>query len=148
MAEVDRIERDVVVKAAPDRVWAALTTARGLAGWFGDVAEIDLRPGGTARFGWTRLGQTVHAVVDAVDPPHRFAFRWALQPDTPVDAGPTTHVAFTLLPVAGGTRIRVVETGFAALPDDIRTHHFDENTAGWQSELADLVAYLQDPPAA
>ena len=34
------------VAAPPGQVWAALTTAEGLAAWFGDQATIDLRPGG------------------------------------------------------------------------------------------------------
>ena len=35
-----------------------------------------------------------------------------------------------------------------ALPDDIREHHFQENTAGWQSEMADLATYLEGQSAA
>ena len=47
MAFPDRIERTVHVPQPPARVWAALTTAEGLAGWFGDEARIDLREGGS-----------------------------------------------------------------------------------------------------
>src|ERR1700691_4043378 len=38
----DRIERTVELAHSPARVWAALTTAEGLAAWFGDEATIDL----------------------------------------------------------------------------------------------------------
>ena len=48
MAFPDRIERTVEIAHSPAKVWAALTTAEGLAGWFGDRAAIDLRPGGSA----------------------------------------------------------------------------------------------------
>jgi uncharacterized protein YndB with AHSA1/START domain len=41
----DRIERTVELAHPPGAVWAALTTAEGLAAWFGDEAAIDLRPG-------------------------------------------------------------------------------------------------------
>nr|WP_207930966.1 SRPBCC domain-containing protein [Streptomyces sp. 8K308] len=44
----DRSERVVVLRHPIERVWATLTTAEGLSGWFGSVAEIDLRPGGRA----------------------------------------------------------------------------------------------------
>ena len=42
----DHIERTVELAAPLGQVWAALTTAEGLAAWFGDEATIDLRPAG------------------------------------------------------------------------------------------------------
>ena len=39
----DRIERTVELAHPPAKVWAALTTAEGLAAWFGEEAAIDLR---------------------------------------------------------------------------------------------------------
>ena len=50
----DRIERTVEIAHPPAEVWAALTTAEGLSAWFGQVARIDLRPGGSA---WMRAGR-------------------------------------------------------------------------------------------
>src|SRR5438445_737805 len=44
----DRIERTMELAHPPGKVWAALTTAEGLAAWFGDEADIDLRAGGPA----------------------------------------------------------------------------------------------------
>jgi uncharacterized protein YndB with AHSA1/START domain len=41
----DWIEREVLIEASRERVWAALTEAPLVAEWFGDSAEIDLRPG-------------------------------------------------------------------------------------------------------
>jgi uncharacterized protein YndB with AHSA1/START domain len=46
MAFPDRIERTVQIAHPPGVVRAALTTAEGLAAWFGQEAAIDLRPGG------------------------------------------------------------------------------------------------------
>ena len=43
----DQIERETVIAAPVERVWALLTEAEHLGRWFGDAgAEIDLRPGG------------------------------------------------------------------------------------------------------
>jgi uncharacterized protein YndB with AHSA1/START domain len=42
----DRTERTVELAHPPITVWAALTTAEGLAAWFGNEVAIDLRPGG------------------------------------------------------------------------------------------------------
>ena len=46
----DRIERTMELAHPLASVWAALTTAEGLAAWFGEEADIDLRPGGAWRF--------------------------------------------------------------------------------------------------
>lgn len=139
----DRIERQVVVPAPIERVWRAITSADELARWFGDIAEIDLTVGGSARFGWSDHGRTFEAVIEAVEPPARLAFRWAVLPDTAVDESPSTLVEYTLETVEDGTRVRVLETGFADLPDEIHREHLDENTAGWKAELTDLLGYLR-----
>ena len=49
MAFPDRIERTVALARPPQVVWLALTTAEGLAAWFGAQATIDLRPGSARR---------------------------------------------------------------------------------------------------
>ncbi|GII95191.1 hypothetical protein Ssi02_54220 [Sinosporangium siamense] len=86
-----------------ERVWAALTTAQGLSRWFGSIAEIDLRPGGRAFFRWDDLDEESVATIALVDPPHRFAFRWAIE-GMPEGDAPQTLVDFTLEPVPDGTR--------------------------------------------
>ena len=45
---VDEIRRELVVEAPIEQVWEALTTPEHLRKWFGDSAEVDLRPGGRA----------------------------------------------------------------------------------------------------
>ena len=136
----DRIERTVEVAHPPDAVWAALTTAEGLGTWFGDEATIDLRPGGAAQMSWTG-GPTADMRVERVEEPTVFAFTWHIY-GLPEDDPRRTHVEFTLEPVDGGTRLTVVETGFAQLPEDLYTTAYDGNTRGWARELDDLVAYL------
>jgi hypothetical protein len=44
LARATCIERTVEVAHAPAKVWAALSTAEGLAVWFGNEASIDLHP--------------------------------------------------------------------------------------------------------
>ncbi|MFQ5967221.1 MAG: SRPBCC domain-containing protein [Acidimicrobiia bacterium] len=139
----DQIERTITVSATPDLVWAALTTEEGMSAWFGDIAKIDLRPGGDALFGWTDDGKSYQAVIEKVEPHTRFAFRWAANPDTPVDEGPSTLVEFLIATEEGGTRITVVESGFASFPEAVRDWHVQENTMGWKSELDELVTYVE-----
>jgi uncharacterized protein YndB with AHSA1/START domain len=141
MAFPDRIERTVEISQPPAKVWAALTTADGLAAWFGDQATIDLRPGGAAQLKWTSEGHTADIRVERVEEPSAFGFTWPIY-GLPDDDPRRTYVEFTLEPVAAGTRLTVTESGFSQLPEDAYRKAFDGNTQGWASELGELVAYL------
>jgi uncharacterized protein YndB with AHSA1/START domain len=136
----DRIERTVEIAHPPSKVWAALTTADGLGGWFGDEAAIDLRPGGSARMSWNH-GFTVEMRVERVEEPTVFGYTWQIS-GLPEDDPRRTYVEFTLEPAGAGTRLTVVETGFAQLPEDVHRKAFEDNTEGWASELSELAGYL------
>jgi uncharacterized protein YndB with AHSA1/START domain len=144
----DWIEREVLIEASLERVWAVLTDAQQVAGWFGDFAEIDPRPGGRAAFGWAPGG--VHlAVIQRVEPPSLFSYRWARLPDAEPGEGNSTLIEFTLTEVFAGTLIRVVETGFASLhaSEQEQDKAVQESTARWVAELAELKDYAERPPA-
>jgi uncharacterized protein YndB with AHSA1/START domain len=136
----DRIERTVELAHPPGKVWAALTTAEGLAAWFGNEATIDLRPGGSAWMKWAD-GPTADMCVERVEEPAVFGFTWHIY-GLPDDDPRRTYVEFTLEPAGAGTRLTVVETGFAQLPADAYRKAYDGNTQGWASELAELAGYL------
>jgi uncharacterized protein YndB with AHSA1/START domain len=138
----DALEREIVIDAPASVVWSIVTEARHLAGWFSDEAEIDLRPGGRILLTWHGHG-AYEGRVETVDPPRRFAFRWQTR-ETEFSETNTTFVVMTLEPEARGTRLRVVESGFAALPwpDDARARYAGENEKGWLSELDELRDYI------
>jgi uncharacterized protein YndB with AHSA1/START domain len=136
----DRIERTVELGHPPGKVWAALTTAEGLGTWFGNEATIDLRPGGAARMRWAN-GTAVEMRVERVEEPTVFAFTWPIY-GLPEDDPRRTYVEFTLQPAGEGTRLTVVESGFAQLPEDAYRKAYDGNTDGWAKELAELADYL------
>lgn len=136
----DHIERMAELDHPPAAVWAALTTDEGLGAWFGEEATIDLRPGGSARMSWTD-GFTVDMRVERVEEPTAFGFTWQIF-GMPKNDPRRTYVEFTLEPVGAGTRLRVVETGFAQLPDDAYRVGFDAHTEGWAKELGELVNHL------
>ena len=140
MAFPDRIERTVEIAHPPAAVWAALTTAEGLGTWFGDQATIDLRPGGSGQLKWAS-GDRARLQVERVEEPTVFGFTWHIN-GLPEDDPRRTYVEFTLLPVGAGTRLTVVESGFAQLPGDAHRTAYDGNTTGWASELGELVQYL------
>jgi uncharacterized protein YndB with AHSA1/START domain len=137
----DRIERTLEIAHPPVDVWAAITTAEGLGAWFGnEEATIDLRPGGSASMRWTG-GHSVTMRVERVEEPTAFGFTWPMD-GLPDDDPRRTYVEFTLEPVGAGTRLTVVETGFAQLSDDAYLKEYEAHTQGWTSELGELVDYL------
>jgi uncharacterized protein YndB with AHSA1/START domain len=146
----ERIEREIVIGASPERVWSALTEAEHLGRWFGDAgAEVDLRPGGKIVCTWREHG-TAHAVIERLERPRLFSMRWALEPDAEPRPGNSTLVEFTLVPEAGGrTRLTVVESGFHELDgtDAERARHVELNTGGWKAELEELREYVERQPA-
>jgi uncharacterized protein YndB with AHSA1/START domain len=137
----DRIERTIELAHPPAKVWAALTTAEGLGSWFGNEAGIELRPGGKAWMRWKENEYSADMRVERVEEPHVFGFTWHIY-GLPEGDPRRTYVEFTLEPVAAGTRLTVVESGFAQLTEDAHTTAFDGNTRGWASELGELVDYL------
>jgi uncharacterized protein YndB with AHSA1/START domain len=143
----DHIERTIELAHPPARVWSALTTAEGLAAWFGDRAEIDLRPGGAGRLAWTAEGHRQDLRIERVEEPRVFGFTWRVE-GLPDDDPRRTYVEFTLEPTDSGTRLHLTESGFAQLGPDEHSSAHGGNTAGWAHELADLAAHLDAVHAA
>lgn len=134
----DEVRKQLDIEAPIQRVWDALTTPEGLLAWFPSVgAEIELRPGGRLSLVWA--DDADEGVVDAVEPPRRFVFRWR-----PVGSDrPFTTVAFSLGDLGGRTRLTLVESGFASLPDRMRRRSWEGNDRGWSEELAELKTALE-----
>jgi uncharacterized protein YndB with AHSA1/START domain len=144
---LEQIERETTIDAPVERVWAVLTEPEHVGGWFADAgAEIDLRPGGAMRLSWAEYG-SVRARVEVVEPPRRFAYRWTAHfaGDAEPAAGNSTLVEFMLTPEGGGTRLRVIESGFDALTTSAEAaerNHAD-NTSGWKEMTRRLADYAQ-----
>ena len=141
----DRIERIEMLPVARERVWDAIT--KHLSQWFDIVRDIDLRVGGTINFTSENELSPYPAVIETIEPLHCFAFRWASHafshPHLKLPPTATTLVTFTLEEVAEGTRLTLVESGFASLPDAFQAQSHQDNLGGWQSELPKLGVYLQ-----
>ncbi|MER7752136.1 SRPBCC family protein [Kitasatospora sp. NPDC097643] len=146
----DSIEREIVIAAPRERVWEILTQAEFLGAWFGNgtPVELDLRPGGRIVFDHGVHG-TLPARIERVERPDVFSYRWSQGPagEEPGE-GNSTLVEFTLAPVLGGTRLRMVESGFATLAmptGDVRDRH-RQNGAGWDRKLPELAAAAEKLP--
>jgi uncharacterized protein YndB with AHSA1/START domain len=144
----EQIERETVIAAPVERVWALLTDAEHLGRWFGDAgAELDLRPGGALSLSWERYGTVRGRVVD-VEAPRRFSYRWSVLResfDSEPAEGNSTLVEFTLHAEGDGTRLRVVESGFDKLFADPakQGERAEDNRKGWASELDELRDYAE-----
>ena len=86
-------------------------------------------------------GHTADMRIERVEEPTVFGYTWHIY-GLPDDDPRRTYVEFTLEPVSAGTRLTVVESGFAQLPDDVYHKAFDANAGGWAKELGELAAYL------
>jgi uncharacterized protein YndB with AHSA1/START domain len=137
----DRIEHEIRIDAAITRVWEVLTTGEHVGVWFGigEPASIDLRPGGELVIVHNRSAHgRLLGRVEAVQEPRYFAYRWSHDPaGQPPDAHNSTMVEFHLSAEGHGTRLHLVESGFAALagPEQFRRQRHDQNSLGWQDRI-------------
>ncbi|MDQ1547595.1 MAG: hypothetical protein QOH69_2499 [Actinomycetota bacterium] len=145
MSELN-VTRTVHINAHRSAVWAAITEPELISEWFGDTAELDLRVGGAGVMGWSEWGN-FRFVVEEIDEPNAFAFRWARDTDADPVKGNSTLVRFVLDDQDGGTRLTVLETGWEEFEGDVATG-MKENSAGWIAELDELVAFLDKQDSA
>lgn len=130
------IEKELFIRATPERVFRALTEKAELEAWFVKEATIDLRVGGAMRLFWGP--ETVEGTFLDVDPPRRLVFTWD---ERPAIAGVTTS-AFTLTAEGEGTRLHLVHSGFGSGAAWDRL--FGNINGGWDEELQKLRAYLEE----
>lgn len=130
---VDRIERDTLIAAPIERVWP-LVTEPGF--WAADEPNLT---GAAAVEGESTVARhTDHGAfpvrVEKVRPPTYVAYRWVSAfPGEELREENSTLVEFTLTPEGDKTRLRVVESGFAALPtpEENRANVVKDHSKGW-----------------
>lgn len=144
----DSIEKEIVVRASKERVYAALTTPEQFVKWFAAGVEGTFGAGERPILDFGEYG-CFKILVIAADPHDYFAYRCV--PGSifcpqgflgDVLDEPNTLVEFRLETVAEGTRIRVKESGIASLPADVIEKTLDGNDAGWAFMLGRLEEYL------
>ena len=120
------------------RVWEIVTTPEHMGRWFGDAGAE--QAGDVITMRWEEHGTAELRVVRS-EAPRVFAYRW----DANVPDIGDTLVEFTLTPEGDGTRLRVVESGWASLATSAseRERLREGNVGGWEHELGDLERYAQ-----
>ena len=144
----DRIEKTTLIRAPIDKVWRAISDHREFGAWF----KVDLD--GPFVAGQRSTGKMTYpgvegfpwlAWVTVVEEPHRLAFEWTPGPVVPADpeTAPRTLVEFRLQPEGDATRLQIIESGFDALPEPLRTSALRSNTEGWDIQTENVRKYAE-----
>ena len=134
------------IAARPSIVFEAMTTAEGVAAWFGPDelpvvrAEMDARVGGAYRVHFRTLdGQDHEARGEFLElvPPRRIVMSWSWAVGgVPEERGRTSRVEIELTPIATGTELTFTH---AALWDEASEK---SHARGWAGALDKLVRHL------
>jgi uncharacterized protein YndB with AHSA1/START domain len=136
------IGREVLIEAPVEVVWRTVTEPDQMSQWFADRVDLVVEPGAHGYMNFGDQGGPV--VVETVDPPTRFSFRWNYPREEEPEVGNSMLVEFTLTPVGEErTHLRVVESGHELRdwPDSEKQRYADEHQHGW-GEFLDRLAAL------
>jgi uncharacterized protein YndB with AHSA1/START domain len=149
---IDRIEKQIELKAPVARVWRALTNHLEFGEWFRVKIEAPFVPGEVSRGHITHPGYEHlkwEAVVKAMEPERLFSFTWhpyAIDPKMDYSSEPQTLVEFRLEATAQGTRLTVTESGFEKIPAGRRPEAFRMNEGGWAQQMKNIERHVADKP--
>jgi uncharacterized protein YndB with AHSA1/START domain len=156
---MDRIEKEVVLRAPLARVWQAISNADEFGQWFGVRFDGPFVEGAAvtgvitpttvdedvARAQEPHAGKSDTWQIVAIEPQRRLAFRWhpyAVESGADYAQEPTTLVEFTLAETDDGVLLRIVESGFDRIPADRRVAAFEGNSEGWAAQTELVRKYL------
>ncbi|HEX7077852.1 MAG TPA: SRPBCC family protein [Candidatus Eisenbacteria bacterium] len=148
----DRIEKEVLLRAPRSRVWRALTDSKEFGSWFQALFTEPFRLGARTKGRITYPGYehlVLEFAIEKIEPERLFSFRWhpnALDPNVDYSKEPMTLVEFTLEDAEGGTRLRLVESGFDAIPIERRAAALKSNDGGWTQQMVAIEGYLRKNP--
>jgi len=155
----DRIEKKILLRAARERVWRAISDAKQFGSWFGVKFEGQFAAGArmTGKIVPTTVeaesgerknpheGMAFECLVDRVEPMRLFSLRWhplAVEPGVDYSKEPTTLVEFVLEEVAGGTMLTITESGFDRIPLERRAKAFASHEQGWSVQITRIEKYV------
>jgi len=127
----------VRIKALPERVYAALTTAEGIRNWWTREADLEDVVGGTGEFRFTYNGDQLATRVEVTElvPLKRVSWKTAAS-FRPEWAG--TTIEFNLREDAGETVVLFAHRGFPQADDN-----YAVCTTGWGYYLVSLQQYIE-----
>jgi uncharacterized protein YndB with AHSA1/START domain len=110
MAEM---KHQIPIKAAAEKVYAAITTQAGLRGWWTADTQADEKAGGKAEFGFDKRGMVFRMTIEKLDPGKRVV--WSCHGDHPEWDG--TVLTWELSPQDGSTTLRFNHSNWKAASD-------------------------------
>jgi uncharacterized protein YndB with AHSA1/START domain len=151
-SDTDQIERSIVINAARERVWRALSNAEEFGTWFGaNLKGQTFAPGQRAR-GIIDSAMCGHddcyfdVVIERMEPQDLLSFRWhpyAIDPAVDYTVEHPTLVTFTLKDAPGnGTLLTVMDSGFDNVPPARRLEAFRMNDRGWEYQLNNIASHV------
>jgi uncharacterized protein YndB with AHSA1/START domain len=160
---MDRIEKKILLRAPPKRVWRALSDSAEFGSWFGVKFDQPFAPGAimrgvivpttvnaeAARVQKEYEGMPFEMTLVQIEPERRLSFRWhpfAVERGVDYSDEPTTLVVFALAEVANGVMLAVTESGFDRIPLARRARAFRANEEGWGMVVKLIEKYLADTP--
>jgi len=152
MADSQEIVVDEVFPHAPELVWKTLTTPALIGRWLMTPTGFEPRKGNRFTFQTTPAGEwdgVIHCEVLQVTPNERLVHTWRGGHDANAGYGSRleTVVTWTIARVEGGTRLRLVHSGFRTPRNDFAFTRMGE---GWPKVLRTIgaIAGEQDAPQA
>ena len=147
----DSIQKEIMVKALIESVYAAVTAPELFVKWWPDckIARGSLNVGEVSIIDFGVCGGKCGVFVVEARPHSYFAYRWVIGPESPqvAEDDPRKHnstlVEYHFESVGKGTRVRVVESGFASLPAAQLARCADHINEGWPIISGMLAAYFE-----
>lgn len=145
----DAIEKSILLSAAPDRVWRALSDAAEFGRWFRAEVTGEMREGavlgcrslypGTEHMRWDMC-------IHVMEPNRRLVWDWpafdpSAFPDDP-DSNARLTVEIAIAPEGDSTRLTLRESGFADLPEGPALAVWQRNEGGWTMQLDNIAAHV------
>ncbi|HEY2366039.1 MAG TPA: SRPBCC family protein [Polyangiaceae bacterium] len=156
---MDRIEKNVLLRAPLARVWRAISDSKEFGAWFGVAFDGPFVTGKAmvgrivptqvdaevAKLQEPHRGAKFAITIESIEPMARFSFRWhpfAIDPNVDYSKEETTLVELVLSEEAGGTRLVITESGFDRVPLERRAKAFTANEDGWEHQSKLIEKYV------
>jgi uncharacterized protein YndB with AHSA1/START domain len=145
----------VYIKATPEAVWDAITNPEWTQRYgYRNIAEYDLRPGGSFRALWPEAVRqeydlpevAVDGEVIEADPPHKIVQTWRMAMDAEMAAEGFTRLTHEIAPAGDGVRLTVIHEleGAPKLAAMVAGESEDTGAGGgWAWILSDLKSLLE-----
>jgi uncharacterized protein YndB with AHSA1/START domain len=135
---------DEVFPHAPEMIWKVLTTGELIGRWLMAPTGFEPREGKRFTFQTTPAGEwdgIIHCLVLEVKPNERLAFAWkgGHEANTGYGSRLDTVVTWMLSKVEGGTRLRLVHSGFVLPRNDSA---FKTMSEGWKKVVQNIGAIV------